>query len=144
MACHLVGAKPSNQCWNIVNWILKNKPEWNFNLNSNILHTEVADDLVTQVARISAVMGLTALTKWPQWTYFSSRHVSHHLSNSHHIPASAPDGLIWANQDLWVAIIYLSDNHSIIKPTYSAWYMKMYETVTRRALESITRNTQIA
>ena len=25
-----------NQCWNIVNWILRNKLQWNFNRNSNI------------------------------------------------------------------------------------------------------------
>ena len=29
-----------NQCWNIVNWTYRNKPQWNFNRNSNIFIEE--------------------------------------------------------------------------------------------------------
>ena len=29
-----------NQCWNVVNWVLRNKLQWNFNRNSNILIQE--------------------------------------------------------------------------------------------------------
>ena len=29
-----------NQCWNIVNWTLRNKLQWNFNRNSNIFNQE--------------------------------------------------------------------------------------------------------
>ena len=41
MACRLDGAKPLsevlNQCWNTVDCTLKNKLQWNFNRNSNII-----------------------------------------------------------------------------------------------------------
>ena len=31
-----------NQCWNIVNWTLKNKYQWHFSRNSNIFIKEIA------------------------------------------------------------------------------------------------------
>ena len=31
-----------NQCWNIVNWTLRNNFQWNFNRNSNIFIQEIA------------------------------------------------------------------------------------------------------
>ena len=37
MDCHLVSTKPlSDQCWNIVKWIVRNKFRWNLNRNSYI------------------------------------------------------------------------------------------------------------
>ena len=42
-----------NQCWNIVNWILRNKPQWNFNWNSNIFIQEMAfENVVCKIASI--------------------------------------------------------------------------------------------
>ena len=41
-----------NQCWNIVNWTLRNKHHWNFNRNSNIFIKENAEDLVCEMASI--------------------------------------------------------------------------------------------
>ena len=41
MACRLIGASHYlNQCWNIVNWNLRNKLQWNFNRNSYIFIQE--------------------------------------------------------------------------------------------------------
>ena len=42
-----------NQCWNIVNWNLRNKLQWNFNRNSNIFIQEYAlDNVVCEMASI--------------------------------------------------------------------------------------------
>ena len=42
-----------NQCWNIVNWILGNKLQWNFNRNSNIFIQENAlENVVCEMASI--------------------------------------------------------------------------------------------
>ena len=42
-----------NQCWNIVNWILRNKLQWNFNRNSNIFIQENAlENVVCEMASI--------------------------------------------------------------------------------------------
>ena len=47
MACRLVGAKPYlKQCWDIVNWILGNKLQWNLNWNLNIFIEENAFEIV--------------------------------------------------------------------------------------------------
>ena len=54
MACSLDGAKPYlNQCWNIVNWTLRNKLQWNFNRNSYIFIQEnVLQKVVCEMASI--------------------------------------------------------------------------------------------
>ena len=40
-----------NQCWNIINWPLRNKLQWNFNQNSNIFIQENAlENVVYQMA----------------------------------------------------------------------------------------------
>ena len=50
-----------NQCWNIVNWNLRNKPQWNFNRNSNISIQENAfENVVCEMASIC--LGLNVLT----------------------------------------------------------------------------------
>ena len=42
-----------NQCWDIVNWILGNKLQWNFNHNSNIFIQENAfENVVCEMASI--------------------------------------------------------------------------------------------
>ena len=42
-----------NQCWNIVNWTLRNKLQWNFNWNSNIFIQENAlENVVCEMASI--------------------------------------------------------------------------------------------
>ena len=39
-----------NQCWNIVNWTLRNKFQWNFNRNSNISIQENALESVVDLS----------------------------------------------------------------------------------------------
>ena len=52
----MAGAWPApshylNQCWNIVNWTLRNKFQWNFNRSSNIFIQEnELEDLVCEMA----------------------------------------------------------------------------------------------
>ena len=42
-----------NQCWNIINWILRNKLQWNFNPNANIFIRENAfESVVCEMAAI--------------------------------------------------------------------------------------------
>ena len=43
-----------NQCWNIDNWTLRNKLQWNFNRNSNILIEENAIESV--FCKVSAIL----------------------------------------------------------------------------------------
>ena len=56
MACRLNGAKSfSNQCWNIVNWTLGNKFQWNFNQNWNIFIEEnTFENVVCEMLFISS------------------------------------------------------------------------------------------
>ena len=42
-----------NQCWNIINWTLRNKLQWNFNRNSNIfIHENALENVVCEMASI--------------------------------------------------------------------------------------------
>ena len=42
-----------NQCWNIVNWTLRNKLQWKFNRNSNIfIHENAIERVVCKIAAI--------------------------------------------------------------------------------------------
>ena len=42
-----------NQCWNIVNWSLRNKLQWKFNRNSNIfIHENAIESVVCEMAAI--------------------------------------------------------------------------------------------
>ena len=54
-----------NQCWNIVNWTLRNKLQWKFNRNSNIFIYENAHENV--------VCEMASILSWPQFvnTLFS-------------------------------------------------------------------------
>ena len=68
-----------NQCWNIVNWTLGNKLQWNFNRNSNILIQEnafenVFCEIVSMLSRPQCVnwITLSALI----WIGLSHQHCS--------------------------------------------------------------------
>ena len=55
------GLAPShyiNQCWNIIDWTLRNKCHWNFNWNSNIFIQENALENV--------VCEMLSILSWPQ------------------------------------------------------------------------------
>ena len=54
MACRLIGANHYlNQCWEIVNWTLKNKIHWNLNSNTNIfIHENAFENIVCEIAAI--------------------------------------------------------------------------------------------
>ena len=54
-----------NQCWNIVNWTLGNKLQWNFNRNSNIFIQENAFERV--------VCEMAAILSRPQWVKIGHR-----------------------------------------------------------------------
>ena len=43
-----------SQCWNIVNWTLGNKPQWNFNRNSNIFIQE--NEFESVVWKMAAIL----------------------------------------------------------------------------------------
>ena len=44
-----------NQCWNIVNWTLRNKLHWKFNRNANIfIHENAIGSVVCEMATISS------------------------------------------------------------------------------------------
>ena len=48
-----------NQCWNIVNWTIRNKLKWNLNRNSNIFIQEKVFECV--------VWEMAAILSRPQW-----------------------------------------------------------------------------
>ena len=79
-----------NQCWNIVNWTLRNKLQWNFNRNYNISIQENAFDNV--------VRKLAAILSRPQWVKTAGKSfVSVPISKIFKI--SRKDKLI--NADVW-------------------------------------------
>ena len=66
-----------NQCYNIVNWILGNKLQWNFNQNQYIFIQENAFENVCKLASISSP---------PQWLNpKSSVYIVYHLSHMYNI-----------------------------------------------------------
>ena len=86
----IIWSAPSHyliQCWNIVNWTVRNKLQWNFHRNSNIFIQENAfENLVRNMAAILSrprcVKGKGLATQEPEhqlswywtrypWTYFS-------------------------------------------------------------------------
>ena len=54
-----------NQCWNIVNWTLGNKFQWNLNKNSNIFIQENAFENV--VWKMAAILSRPQCVKLTQW-----------------------------------------------------------------------------
>ena len=58
-----------NQCWNIVNWSLRNKLQWNFNRNSYISIQENAFE--------SVVCEMVAILSWPQCVNSTFTFISH-------------------------------------------------------------------
>ena len=118
MACRLDGAPgtaPSHylkQCWIIVNWTLRNKLQWNFNRNSNILiQGNALEHVVCEMAYIlsrpqcvnstkagkcvhvmtsSSPRSLTVFT----WFHFSINHV---IGQVEHFPQSfaISHGISW-------------------------------------------------
>ena len=48
-----------NQCWNIVNWTLRNKLQWNYSLNSNIFFQKNALENVVCI--------IVSISSRPQW-----------------------------------------------------------------------------
>ena len=67
--CHYL-----NQCWDIINWTLRNKLQWNFNRNSNIFIQEKAFG--------SVVCEMAAILSQPQWVnyrYAGYTHLTHQV-----------------------------------------------------------------
>ena len=57
MFCRLLGAKPSSEpmlgYWDIVNWTLRNKLQWNFNQNTKLfIHENASEKIVCEMAAI--------------------------------------------------------------------------------------------
>ena len=62
-----------NQCWNIVNWTLRNKFQWNFNRNSNIcIEENTFENVVCEMSAIFSrpqcvkAEGIPLLVTWAQ------------------------------------------------------------------------------
>ena len=54
-----------NQCWNIINWTLRNKLQWNFNPNANIFIQE--NPLENVVRKKAAILSRPQCVNMPQW-----------------------------------------------------------------------------
>ena len=51
----IIGSDNLNQCWNVVNWTLGNKLQWNFNQNSNIcIEKNTLENVVCEMLFISS------------------------------------------------------------------------------------------
>ena len=78
-----------NQCWNIVNWTLRNKLQWNFNRNLNILIQGNASQNV--VCKMAAILSRPQCVKMApshqQMPYLLKVKISHdsypHICNKH-------------------------------------------------------------
>ena len=74
------------QCWNIVNWTLRNKLQWNFNRNSNIFTQENVFE--------SIVCNMAAILSRKRWVYTFSHMLlllSCMFSNTDRILAMSPN-----------------------------------------------------
>ena len=113
MACRLDGAKPIlNQCWNIVNWTLRNKLQWNFNRNLNIFIEENAFENVAwkMAAILSRPQCINSINAWPVDIMVPksprrplSQHsflISRHIANNKDIFSLAIDNDEWHRADL--------------------------------------------
>ena len=58
-----------NQCWNIVNWTLRNELQWNLNRSSN--------NFIQENAFESVVCEMAAILSWPQCVNNTSRNIHH-------------------------------------------------------------------
>ena len=54
-----------NQCWNIVNWTLRNKLQWNFNRNSQHFHSRKFVSKCFE--KISTILSRPQCDKWMDW-----------------------------------------------------------------------------
>ena len=90
MACHLVGTKPLlNQCWNIVNWTLRNKTQWNLHRNSHIFNQEnYFENIVCEMA---------AMWSWPQCL-----NTLRPRQNGRHFPDDIFK-CIFLNENVWIS-----------------------------------------
>ena len=57
-----------NQCWNIVNWTLRNKLQWNLNRNSYVFIQENAFEIGSHLSVSASVCKLTSIEVWTKWT----------------------------------------------------------------------------
>ena len=89
-----------NQCWNIVNWTLRNKLQWNLNRNSYIfIHENAFENIVCKIAAIC--LGLNVLTS---------------VSNYHHyrvreLPTWHAISMIFVFHALMFFVKQISDSH---------------------------------
>ena len=54
-----------NQCWDIVNWTLRNKFEWNFNRNSYLFIRE--NEFQNVVRKMTDTFSRSQYVKWSSW-----------------------------------------------------------------------------
>ena len=50
-----------NQCWNIIDWTLRNKLHWNFNRNSDIF---IHENVLEYVSKMVAILSQPQCVKW--------------------------------------------------------------------------------
>ena len=89
-----------NQCWNVVNWSIRNKLHWNFNRNSNILIQENAlQNVVCQMASI--------LSR-PQCVNTSP--LVPHICSVNWVNFATDNGLssVWCQAIIWINVYTLS------------------------------------
>ena len=70
-----------NQCWNIVNWTLRNKLQWNFNRNSIIF--------IQENALQNVVCEMASILSRPQCVKLACIKEKHHRARSHYL------GIYW-------------------------------------------------
>ena len=123
-----------NQCWNIVNWTLRNKLQWNFNRNSNIFIRENAlengvCEMASSLSRPQCVKTdvvnncgswalLFEMPGWlPRWTFYVDwRKINHkwclHWQTS--LPFFCIKELLWPLLPTWLNPVWKS-NHMLCK-----------------------------
>ena len=108
-----------NQWWNIVNWTLRNKLQWNFNRNSNIFIQENAlENVVCEMASIlslpQCVNNRHSISKAVSWPYpIASRHKVISLDHNWHWSNSLDMSMIHIavnTKTLWASTCLLLHN----------------------------------
>ena len=71
-----------NQCWDIVNWTLRNMLQWNFNQNIKLfIHKNTTENVFSEMAAILS-SGRWANSSWPWVVYVCCKNSSHFPSDA--------------------------------------------------------------
>ena len=109
IACRLLGANHYlNQCWVIVIWTLRNKLQWNFNLDTKLFIHEIASEII--------ICEMAAILSWGRWVNYrcAGRLFHHYLTLNWLAPVWCGSNFkslnMWVKWISWALLVKLFSN----------------------------------